>query len=450
MAQDIRSFVSQKRYEGMKDDELRAQLMKAGYPETDIDAALSTPMVTSAPAQEPVSKPEPINTPVASEPAGMPMNKRSLYLLGGILFLLTITGTGFYLFYTSPQQVLKRMMTKMQKVKTFTYSLNTALSGKTVPPSFPLSGSSSSKPSSIAVDFHIGGSSEYFDGKKLNGFIQFSGNYEADKQKYSIGKWEVRGIDKKAYIGLQEKPVLGPSLSILDGYEDTWLEVDLTEYLKKLPDVIKSEDKQKQEKQTKEIEKILKKRKIITKYESLATENLNGVSTHHYRLSVDKEAAVLSAAEIYAVINPESVKKADPKADPKEDTVDFVIKPIEIWVGKKDELLYKVTSVLDVKDKKKPENGTLSVMLGLGMSDHNKPITTKLPTGKIWTVDTLMQNIQEKAASESGSSFPYSSPYPSSYQSQRPLPVLGAKTKKVSQENMVATLLLLGALSSIK
>lgn len=439
MAQDITSFVSQKRYEGVKDDELRAQLIASGYPDADIETALATPVGTPMPPVAVASTQS--GEPVPS--AHMPVNKRSFYVLGGFVLLLLITGTGFYLYYTSPQQVLKRMVANLQKIKTFSYTFDVGMSGNVAIPSSPLTHSSSvAKPSPLKVGVSVSGSSSYWDGENLNGFLGFSGNYKEGSNQFSLGKWELRGVGKTLYIGMQDAPTVGFDTSVLNSYKNNWLQVDLTDYLKKLPDAAKSGDKAKQEKQIAQIRQVLQKRKIITKYDSLPSDTINGMSMHHYRLTVDQVALFQSADEINKVLNPDLASKSTFK---KDDNVETTIHPIDVWVGKKDELLYKVSGVIDGKDKNHPENGTSTVTLSFGLADHNKPINTEKPTEKIWSTQEIMQDLQMKLSSSSAAYSP--SPYSSG---SNPTRVLGARTKVSKSVDTTSIYLLMGLLSSVK
>jgi hypothetical protein len=162
---------------------------------------------------------------------------------------------------------------------------------------------------------------------------------------------------------------------------------------------------------------------------------------HHYRLTVDQVALVQSADEINKVLNPDVPSKSSIN---KDTTVDTTIHPIEVWVGKNDELLYKISDVIDVKDKTHPENGTSTVTLSFGLSDHNKPINTQKPTEKIWTMEEMMQDLQTKLSSSSAYS-------PSAYSSgSNPTQVLGAHTKVSKSVDTTSIYLLMGLLSSLK
>jgi len=140
----------------------------------------------------------------------------------------------------------------------------------------------------------------------------------------------------------------------------------------------------------------------------LSDEKIQGENTYHYLLSLDKENLKQFSVGLLEIIN--NYYKIDdlmnmPEADKQEvsDGIDEFFEAtggidFEIWIGKKDKLIYKVAGQksFDLSDIKEMEagEGIMSLDFDMSFSKFNEPVEILAPEDYQSIIEMLMPFIQ--------------------------------------------------------
>lgn len=128
-----------------------------------------------------------------------------------------------------------------------------------------------------------------------------------------------------------------------------------------------------------EIAKIVKENQIYEYFEKIDSEVIDDIKTNHFKYKIDNEKFLILIEKITKIILKED---SDELALQIEQIKDFPIntEPIEgeIWVGKKDFLLYKMTMRVKVKEI---ENSNLisDFNLSINLKNYNKDLIIEEP-----------------------------------------------------------------------
>ena len=136
-----------------------------------------------------------------------------------------------------------------------------------------------------------------------------------------------------------------------------------------------------------EVKDIISGGKYFQVSEDLGEESLGGISTHHYKVTLN-EAEVMRVAR---AVSTEVNGKAPSITDEKKMNEFFAraeMSDAEVWVGTKDYYLYKTKfGVTVAKSDAEPSSGTIAVELEL--RNFNEKVTVEAPTG-IKTMNEFM------------------------------------------------------------
>jgi len=218
----------------------------------------------------------------------------------------------------------------------------------------------------------------------LNGFLpEMSKEEDFQEDEISISA-EMRITNNETfYIKINKFPTLG--LMDLSSLEGKWVKINLADLEKQL-NLLGVEEyqelKKSQEVTSEDIEEmknLLSQYQIFKVTEELADEKVNGATTYHYKVDINDE-------ELKNFLT-ESLKTEDEKdqlndafsaifSDPKisEQLKDF---EIEIWIGKKDNLIYKI--FVNGKMLLEESMGDMTFSLSLLLSDFNKKVVIDIP-----------------------------------------------------------------------
>ncbi len=330
--------------------------------------------------------------------------------LAALLVLLLVGVGGYFLFAKkdSPANVVKKMFAAMAKVDRMTSAVDLSVNWQV-----PVANRAKLQQAYPFLQVPPeGGVMEVTMQLKASGKADES--KEGDEQSEGITEINLStsGISLKAglttrakgdviYLRLDEVPVILEALG-LSSLRGQWIKIDVKEFLKLLTasgrSMVDPEDQYKKSKDvmkvvTKTSVALLDKHPILVVDEVFADTTLDGVSTYHYRFSLDQTHMRAFMKEFI-----EEVMRAQAKAmDQTESTIDMGMARMkkelfpkidevsvkakgELWIGRKDNLLYKLTLVPD--DVSIEEEG-MKVKMGGSLSltgkDYGKPFVIEVP-----------------------------------------------------------------------
>lgn len=134
--------------------------------------------------------------------------------------------------------------------------------------------------------------------------------------------------------------------------------------------------------------------KIIKTVKRLSSEKISGVATHHYKLEVDKNEIVNALAEYATSKSGEQAQTEEINAL-KENLNKYVsINNFEIWIGKKDNLVYKIALDVELKGLATEEEattaGSVRFQLTTSAYNHNKILAISEPQESIGIEEFMM------------------------------------------------------------
>ncbi|MBI4262678.1 hypothetical protein HY624_04090, partial [Candidatus Uhrbacteria bacterium] len=328
------------------------------------------------------------------------------------LLVLLLAGVGGYFLFAkkdSPANVVKKMFAAMAKVDRMTSSVDLAMKFQV-----PVANRTQLQQAYPFLQVPPeGGVMEVALQVKASGKADES--KEGDEQSEGTTEFNVTmsGVSMKAnlttrakgdviYLRLDEVPVILDALG-LSSLRGQWIKIDAKEFLKLLTasgkSMVNPEDQYKKSKDlmkavTKTSVTLLDKHPILVVQDSLPNATLDGVSTYHYKFGIDQVHYRALMKEWFEEVLREQAKATDQSAVATDSAIaemkkelfpkidEFSIKGTgELWIGRKDNLLYKVT--FTPEDVSVTEEG-MTVKIGGSFEftgkDYGKSFTVEVPS----------------------------------------------------------------------
>jgi len=313
----------------------------------------------------------------------------------GIFFLVAIISGGATLsllalriwdplwnpFRPSPEKVLERMEEEMEKVKSALSKTEISLTGK--------------NEEEISVELKVKSKWEKIDSGKTKSEGDFSLTFSS-QGKFIGGKvllaGKTIGEDKTVFLKMTTVPEL-PFLKMmgidLSQLKDEWIKID-SQFLKDFmggEDKKSTEEEQKVEKELQEkIKKVFREKRILLVEKELEDEEIGGKKVYHYLVRVNKSEFSNAIVEILKNTEKSMLEEsgATLTLDPEKFKKEILDKLGEIkgqlWIGKKDYLLYKSTFETEVELETKKGKVNFSFKFNNENSKFNQPVKITLPS----------------------------------------------------------------------
>ena len=312
-------------------------------------------------------------------------------------------------FRPDPEKVILRAIKEMEKVKTF----HQKFEGKV---SFfvPKSERTSSE---AKIDFKFSGNSKQdlnqLEKPKTDSTFDLEVIASGEKEigvKFALGG-EVRTLDEQVYIKFTKLPtfdfleMINVDFSSLEGF---WIKIDQESIInlqKKLDEEFTPEKEkfykektEKEERIQKELQEKIKEKLIGRKWfvvkKELPDEKIDEVSVYHYVVSLNNEEIVNLISEIWKEIERVMLEESGMAPTIEEEKLKKGLKELfekigeiggEIWIGKKDYLLYKFSmeKKIDLRKFAQEEEeveGTILISARLENSKFNQPVKIEAPS----------------------------------------------------------------------
>lgn len=372
--QQLLDYIKQQLKQGVDREEIKNSLLVQGWQENDIDEAFR--MIE----QSEQSNSKNMTETAFSQNSSLPVktSKKLIVLIISAIVGAVIGGSvfGYFYYFQSPERIVQKTSEKMLEVKSLEYT------GQVVAKIKTNDVSAFSQSGKFLIDF-----SGKLDSHNLNnpkGMFKFDINPDILPQGFGF---EARTIKNIIYFRLTNAPNLGFfDLSFL---RNQWIKIDpeaikehfeLKELEKQLEEIQKEQELSPE--QIEKIKRVVLRTKIFKVIKKLPKEKIDGIDTYHYEFIIDKEKIMQLFMEVNKIIrNKSSVEK---EFQQKIDEASKEIKALtgEVWIGKKDLLLYKILLKIsfgkNVEKARGIESGDMITII-TQFKNYNKPMQIDIP-----------------------------------------------------------------------
>ncbi|MCX6739989.1 MAG: hypothetical protein NTZ49_02040 [Candidatus Parcubacteria bacterium] len=316
-------------------------------------------------------------------------------VLGVVIFLLVagIVSAGYYYYavINSPENIVKQMLANMAEVKSYQTKINADII-ILAPDRSINTGFFNFTPDYDQVKFNanILGKIDNLDANNKKADLALTFKTEGLGEADTSYAFDVKVVNKMPYFRMQELPaaykqMLPPDLVSL---ENQWIKIDIAELEKQYADYIKEIEKSQGEVETKLTDEQLKEiAGLINKYqlfgvEKLKDEAVNNVNTYHFKYTLNKEEFKKFLIEFVTIFKDnlpeEMLDNFDKAIETFSENFDKTVTGLtgELWIGKKDKLLYKYTAISEINSAEKKVG---SLEFTQEFSDFNQKIDITEP-----------------------------------------------------------------------
>lgn len=136
---------------------------------------------------------------------------------------------------------------------------------------------------------------------------------------------------------------------------------------------VSEEEKELTKEQQKQLDQLYKETTFFVIIEELEDEEINGISTYHYKVNINKDETMNFFVKSSEIL--EEPMTVDEKESLEKSLEIFSENPSDVWIGKKDNYIYKFASRLHIKE----QGYDLTVDIEIKFSDYNKPVEVEAP-----------------------------------------------------------------------
>ncbi|XOB46799.1 MAG: hypothetical protein ACKKMV_01310 [Candidatus Nealsonbacteria bacterium] len=397
--QQLLDYIKQQLRQGVSKEEIKNSLLTNGRQAKDIDEAFNS----IGQLEQPESYGAPGTTFPQSDISSVKPQKKKLTLIISVILGVMIIGGGvfgYFYYFQSPERIVQKMTEKMTEIKSLEYTgqITVEIETSNLPALSPLGNGNlqqPKEPSSLkqtgkfSIDFS--GASDLHDLNNPKALFKFDINTDVLPQSFGL---EVRTIENITYLRLSNVPDLGFfDLSFL---KNQWIKVDPEAIkkqfgLEKLDEQLKEVQKEQElsPEQIEQIREVVASIKIFEITEKLPSEKIDEANTHHYKFVIDKEGLIELFTEISKIIQNKSLTEKELQ-ELNESLQAIERSEGEIWIGKKDLLLYKILLSLNIKETEKTKSEG-KITMTVQFKNYNKAVQIDIPT----SVKTLEEILGE-------------------------------------------------------
>lgn len=283
-------------------------------------------------------------TAQGSTSLGSRVPRKALVLGGGALAVVLIGGgVAYSMFQNSSAAVLSKMFDATSTAKSVGYDVE--LRGEAQESAQLTAADKKDSDESFTGSLRMKGNIDAFDPKKPKAQLAIDMDVQAGKEKIK-GKMELRGLDDKGYLRVSGLPKT--SFVDLRFLNDRWLYFEEASSDSKDGGGTKSADTELTEAERKEIKKILAKEQPLKVVDRLKDETIGGEKSVRLVMEINKEGLKRALPQIAkAVGSKEDSAQANEEFNKSLD--ELTLKRIDLWIGKKDNLLRKMQFADNVK-----------------------------------------------------------------------------------------------------
>lgn len=341
---------------------------------------------------------QPISGGIVLPPASN--RKKMVLVIGTIVGILALLiGGGAYLYsayFVSPDKVMDRMIFNLRDVRSAAFSLEVRMTTSEVA---SLVSSTSTAPNPFLsmfaaqqgpVSSTLTASGAFDLLEEANPKVSVA--FGATMDKWPLGDFalgaEYRNLDRKNYIKVNDVPDLGFfSLAFL---KNKWFMIDDKDAKSQLGSSQGSSDTiipAVTQDQRDRLADAWQDNRFLIVDKKLATQEIDGVATHHYGLIFDKEAYRAWLIATDGILQQDPVDQAELDA-----TLDaLTVSGIEIWIGKRDGLPHKFTIQASMRGDGASKGDVTISVTGTGKG-FGEPQSIVAPEG-VQSFEAVLQGI---------------------------------------------------------
>lgn len=428
--QALIAFITASLAEHTPVDKIRGDLLSVGWDVRAIDAAFAKVQIPSAPPPPPVvpstppvaftppviqqSAPSPITTPASISPFPVLMNAadeglasrrwRMIKIGLTICTLFLLIGAGGVFAYVgfagSPTAIAEKMTSTMSDVTTMEYAgvIDVELQAEDIPQnvySVP-SASGTQKSETLKLLMNFSGKSDVRDIHNPKSLFVMNLGVEALGEESIYFGMETRSFGEIFYIMFTDLGDLGFfDLSVLN---KQWIKVDPAAIAQQFglteEELREFQEQQKNQQlspeQLEQIRRAYIDAHVITITEKLSADTVEGKKTHHFKYEVNKDGLKKFIVAVAEIVDEDTI------TDEELRNFDDAMQSIEsiggeLWIGKKDYLLHKMTLGMNIRDA--GDAGVTGVVnFSLTAKNYNQPVQIEVPSSSK-TVEELLESI---------------------------------------------------------
>lgn len=299
----------------------------------------------------------------------------------GVLAVALITGGSYaYWHYNqTPERVVQRMGEKLSAVKTVDYEGELRIDIR--PNESPgLMGMGGLTGQAFNITVAVKGVSDWSETSNVKNSLNFTvgGGSGLMQQSYS---GEMISIGKMFYLYIKDFPSFGNS----DALKGKWLSVDAEQLQNDLQSGMlgyaesgKEPGEEMSAEKIEQIRSLAKKYDVLTEIRKLPDEKIGDTDCFHYQFVFNKEAAAGLIAEAVAISGGDPADEAG-FSDFRKKLEQIDLSDNELWIGKKDNLPYKLKVTAAANDSESHYSTTLRFIYRA--NKYNAPVEITEPAG---------------------------------------------------------------------
>ncbi len=340
-------FIKSQLSQGIKQEQIVGELMHQGFAYRDINQLIAQAMASGsvAPQQPAPSAPSNQNfntapqTQTYQQAGSSSGHKKTFVIIGIVAALVILGGAGAYAYYSysnpDPITVLHKMMASISQVNSFSASLSGDFTDENSGGMDLFSGESASSSATTTTSkthTELSADIDLADVNNPQFSINFSGNSGSGMMMVVLGG-QLIYKDKTGYLKVNPGTSIGPiSLNMISGQ---WVKIEPQKDISTstIPGVglgVSGDKLNVTPDQIAQVRNIIKNAYFFNNVTKLPDETVNGVSTRHYKFSVDETALNKFSDDVALVFDSNYVATTTPEIPQGAN--------LEIWVGAGDYL----------------------------------------------------------------------------------------------------------------
>lgn len=360
----LTEYVRQRLAAGATNDTIREELKRTGWSEADVQSAMN------APSSAPTAPAAPATPPTKSAAP-----KRLGLVIGIVVGILVLAGgasaTYFFFLKEDPEKVLAMALSDVMDVKTFEFASSlrveatTSATGTGAETLLPVLSGGAGDAASVKLLLTMNGAIDHTDRAKPKSSFDMKLASTSVANGSPILGLSTRQLEDATYLSLTEVPSnMFIDLSPIAG---VWVKIDPKSLAKQLVgDAVTEEASAPKEtiteEQKTEIRAAFVELKPVRVKKALKDEDVDGVPSRHYQLTVDQEALKAFVLRMQSIMNGEASLAYEKFNDDYERYSKQVeVTSSEIWIGKESGLPTRVLLQMTGKATEDvPADGTMT------------------------------------------------------------------------------------------
>jgi hypothetical protein len=394
----LQEFIKSQLQNGLNKDQIYTYLLSKGLEYPSIDQAFGSleiptqpPTPVNLPPAAPISNTETLSQLKNTQKPKKSIKKIAIISGVSILTLALIIGGGGFIYYNyfpSPEIVLFRAVQNAEKIKAVEFAADFTVDAKNTKAkeeSANIIGNDTPGQSEIPafnigninLNININGSIDSIDSNNIKSNIEIKADAKTDIEGYKSVSTTIQNkiIGNKGYAAI----ISGPQ--DIQTYTNQWLSYDLDE-LSKSSDTnpivtsFKVSTSEKQKNSAADQKRLdAQSSKLFKITATLPSEKINDVDSYHYQYTTDPQEA-----KNYTILSKEISEKKSLTQSEKEEinksTEGSTPVTGEIWIGKQDFNLYKLTTKYETNVTSQT---AITFDSTLSFKNYNKPTSVEKP-----------------------------------------------------------------------